>query len=208
MILTLLISCKKDDIEEEETEIPESVQDSQTTTSGDESVTITETLRVETDARIAEIRGTENMTIPAGATVYYVSNGGSDSNNGTSQSTPWKTLDKVNSAELADGSYVCFERGGLWRGKITARAGVTYTAYGTGAKPILYGSPENGADPAKWKKSGTANIWYYEGSQNWGDVGTLVFNEGESCAIKAIREWKDSGDVYNWTTGTPFNNGY
>ena len=208
MILTLLISCKKDDIEEEETEIPESVQDSQTTTSEDESVTITETLRAETDARIAEIRGTENMTIPAGATVYYVSNGGSDSNNGTSQSTPWKTLDKVNSAELADGSYVCFERGGLWRGKITARAGVTYTAYGTGAKPILYGSPENGADPDKWKKSGTANIWYYEGSQNWGDVGTLVFNEGESCAIKAIREWKDSGDVYNWTTGTPFNNGY
>ena len=165
-------------------------------------------LRAETDARIAEIRGTENMTIPAGAKVYYVSNNGSDSNNGTSPTTPWKTLNKVNNTKFSSGTYVCFERGGLWRGKITAKAGVTYTAYGTGAKPIIYGSPENGADPTKWKKSDATNVWYYEGSQNWGDVGTLVFNEGESCAIKAIREWKDNGDVYNWTTGTIFNNGY
>ena len=165
-------------------------------------------LRAATDARIAEIRGTENMTIPASATVYYVSNNGSDSNNGTSSSTAWRTLDKVNSAKLAAGSYVCFERGSVFRGKLTAQAGVTYTAYGTGAKPILYGSPENGADPTKWKKSGTKNIWYYEGSEKWGDVGTLVFNEGEACAIKAIREFKDNGDVYNFTTGMPFNNGY
>ena len=196
----------------------ENVQNGQITLAGNVSMTIdgykTATnadiaeLRAQTDARISEIRGTENMTIPTGAKVYYVSNNGSDSNNGTSPSTPWKTLDKVNGAKLSVGSYVCFERGGLWRGKITAQAGVTYTAYGTGAKPILYGSPENGADSTKWKKSGTKNIWYYEGSQNWGDVGTLVFNEGESCAIKAIREWKDNGDVYNWTTGTLFNNGY
>ena len=165
-------------------------------------------LRAATDTRIVEIRGTANMTIPTGATVYYVSNNGSDSNNGTSPSTAWRTLDKVNSAKLAAGSYVCFERGGLWRGKLTAQAGVTYTAYGTGAKPILYGSPENGADPTKWKKSGTKNIWYYEGSEKWSDVGTLVFNEGEVCAIKAIREFKDNGDVYNFTTGMPFNNGY
>ena len=165
-------------------------------------------LRAATDARIAEIRSTANITVPAGATVYYVSNNGSDSNNGTSLSTAWRTLDKVNSAKLDAGSYVCFERGGLWRGMLTAQAGVTYTAYGTGAKPILYGSPENGADPTKWKKSGTENIWYYEGSEKWGDVGTLVFNEGEACAIKAIREFKTNGDVYNWTTGMPFNNGY
>lgn len=194
------------------------VQNGQITLAGNISMTIDgyktatsadiATLRAETDARIAEIRATENMTIPTGATVYYVSPNGNDSNNGTTPSTAWKTLDKVSNAKLPKGSYVCFERGGLWRGKLTAQAGVTYTAYGTGAKPILYGSPENGANPTKWKKSGTKNIWYYDGSEKWGDVGTLVFNEGESCAIKAIREWKDNGDVYNWTTGMPFNNGY
>ena len=165
-------------------------------------------LRAATDARIEDIRNTENMAIPSEATVYYVSNSGSDLNNGRSQSTPWKTLDKLNRESLSEGSYVCFERGGLWRGKLLAQAGVTYTAYGTGAKPVLYGSTENGADPARWNKSDTVNVWYYEGSQGWSDVGALVFNEGESCAIKAILRYEDNGDIYNHTTNLPFNNGY
>ena len=165
-------------------------------------------LRAQTDARIAEIRATENMEIPNGATVYYVSNNGSDSASGASPETAWKTFKNVNDERLPAGSYVCFERGGLWRGKLETQEGVTYTAYGTGAKPVFYGSPENGAGSAKWKKSDVENIWYYEGSENWGDVGTLVFNEGESCAIKAIREFRENGDVYNWTTGELFNNGY
>lgn len=167
-------------------------------------------LRAETDAKIASIRATGNMSIPSGKTIYYVSPNGSDSNNGKSQQTAWKTLNKVSSASLASGSYVCFERGGVYRGKLTAKSGVTYTAYGTGAKPILMGSPENGAgaNASKWKKSDVANVWYYEGAEDWKDVGTLVFNEGESCAIKAIREWKDNGDIYNFTTGMIFNNGY
>ena len=196
----------------------ESLKDKQITLAGNVSMTIegykTATdadiaaLRAKTDARIEEIRATANMSIPGNAKVYYVSPNGKDSNNGTTPQTAWKTLNKVNSTSISSGSYVCFERGGLWRGNLKAKAGVTYTAYGTGAKPMLYGSPENGADPKKWKQSGTKNIWYYEGSQSWGDVGTLVFNEGEACAIKAIREWKDNGDVYNWTTGKIFNNGY
>ena len=195
------------------------VQDGQVSPTGNVSITIDgfrtatdgdiESLRAQTDARIDEIRDTENMTIPAGAKVYYVSNSGSDSNNGTSPSTPWKTLDKVSSANLEYGSYVCFERGGVFRGKLTAKAGVTYTAYGTGEKPKLYGSPENGADPTKWKRtSDRENIWYYVGTENWADVGTLVFNEGESCAVKAILRYESNGDIYNHTTNLPFNNGY
>ena len=165
-------------------------------------------LRAQTEARIVEIRSTANMLIPQGARVFYVSNNGNDNNDGKSPEKAWKTLNKVNSASVTSGSYVCFERGGLWRGQIKAKTGVIYTAYGTGAKPNIYGSPENGADPTKWKLSDKKNVWYYVGSENWKDVGTIVFNDGEACAIKAIREWKDNGDVYNWTTGLPFNNGY
>ena len=194
------------------------VQNGQITLAGNISMTIdgykTATdadiaeLRAQTDARIAEIRNTENMSIPSGATVYYVSNSGNDSNDGKSPATAWATLDKVSTASLPYGSYVCFERGGIFRGKMTAQAGVTYTAYGEGDKPKLYGSLENGADPRKWKKSEKENIWYYEGAEDWPDVGTLVFNEGESCAIKAILRWESNGDIYNHTTGLLFNNGW
>ena len=43
------------------------------------------------------------------AATYYVSNSGSDSNAGTSSSSPWKTIAKVNSVSEASGSTVLFQ---------------------------------------------------------------------------------------------------
>ena len=166
-------------------------------------------LRAKSDQMISEIQNTPNIAIPSGAKVYYVSPTGNDSNNGTSQATPWKTIDKVNSSSLSSGSYVCFERGGIWRNAaLVTKAGVTYTAYGTGAKPILCGSPENGAVSSKWKRaSGVVDVWYYVGSDAWKDVGTLVFNDGEAYAAKIVRKWVD-GQVYDFTNNRSFSNGY
>jgi hypothetical protein len=61
---------------------------------------------------------------------YYVSNSGSDSNAGTSSSSPWKTIAKVNSASEASGSTVLFLYTGTWHEQLTAKAGVTYGSYG------------------------------------------------------------------------------
>jgi hypothetical protein len=61
---------------------------------------------------------------------YYVSNSGSDSNAGTSSSSPWKTIAKVNSASEASGSTVLFNYTGTWHEQLTAKAGVTYGSYG------------------------------------------------------------------------------
>ncbi len=75
------------------------------------------------------------------AATYYVSPTGNDSNNGTSVSTPWQTITKVNQANLQSGDKVLFQRGGTFRGKITAYAnGVTYDAYGGGNNPIIAAS--------------------------------------------------------------------
>lgn len=141
--------------------------------------------RKQTDDRIKEIRSSPNMEIPAGATVYYVSNKGNDSNDGRSPQTAWATLDKVSLSAIPEGSYVCFERGGLWRGQLKTQKGVTYTAYGTGNKPTLYASPMDGAYPSMWTRSGVKNVWVFE--KNWKvDIGTLVFNHGETHAKKIV----------------------
>lgn len=77
---------------------------------------------------------------------YYVSPSGSDSNSGTSPRAPWKTIARVNSAGLGPGDTVYFERAGLWRETLAPSAGgvpgapVTFTAYGTGAPPVISGS--------------------------------------------------------------------
>ncbi|MCO5274613.1 MAG: right-handed parallel beta-helix repeat-containing protein [Flavobacteriales bacterium] len=84
----------------------------------------------------------------AQATDYYVSPTGNDSNNGTSPSTAWKTIDRVNqlSFTLQPGDKVLFQRGGTWRGEVflgtSGAAGqpITVGAYGSGPKPIIKGS--------------------------------------------------------------------
>ncbi|MGN1410444.1 MAG: hypothetical protein ACI4XJ_09750 [Eubacteriales bacterium] len=158
--------------------------------------------RKATDRRIKDILGSKNMEIPAGSTVFYVSPNGDDSSDGKTPSTAWKTLGRVNSAAIESGSYVCFERSGLWRGQLQAKTGVTYTSYGKGDKPKLYRSPFNGADPSLWSRTDAANIWSIQLGKD--DAGTVVFNEGEAHAIKCIIRTEDDGSTFNNTTGKPY----
>ena len=131
--------------------------------------------------KLAILNNSEELSCKG--TAYYVSNSGSDKNNGRNPEKAWATLNKVNSAKLKRGDGVYFERGGLWRGQLWAKKGVIYSAYGEGEKPKIYASPENGADPAKWSLlEGTDNIWVYY--MDMRDCGALVFNAGESFAVK------------------------
>ena len=77
---------------------------------------------------------------------YYVdSASGSDSDTGTSSTHPWKSLAKVNGAQLSPGSRVLFRRGGSWTGSLkissSGASGETIVigVYGSGAAPIIQG---------------------------------------------------------------------
>ncbi len=142
------------------------------------------------DALKTEIMNSPNLEIPEDAAVYYVSPNGDDSRNGKSPENAWKTLSPVNNINFPEGTYILFERGGIWRGQISAKAGVTYSAYGEGAKPALYGGHEDGAKPEKWTlMEGTDNIWIY--ADDMIDSGTIIFNHGEKHAYKEIPSYID-----------------
>ena len=162
-------------------------------------------LRLETDNKIEAIKNTANMSVSG--TVYYVSSStGSDSNSGTSPNAPLKTLSKANS-KMTSGCTVCLKRGDIWRGEgLTAKSNVTITAYGEGPKPVIIGSPENGggaANASKWTEVAT-NIWRYEGTDSWSDVGNIVFNDGESYATKIVQLYvkQESWSTYQITDYT------
>ena len=161
-------------------------------------------LRARTDRRIAEIRATPNMPIPEKANCRYLSERtGDDANDGRTPQTAWKTIARLNREPLPRGSFVLFERGGLYRGGVEARPHVTYTAYGEGPKPRIYGSPENGADPAKWERTENPRVWAY--SIGHADVGTLVFDGGAAHAVKVtFRTDRKTGAKTNMVTGRPF----
>jgi hypothetical protein len=96
----------------------------------------------------------------ASATNYYVSPYGNDANDGTSISTPWKTISKINKQRYFPGDIIMFQRGGVWRetlfGAFSGSEGkpITFSSYGSGAKPII-----NGANVYSGWSRYKDNIW-------------------------------------------------
>ncbi|MBX2972198.1 MAG: right-handed parallel beta-helix repeat-containing protein [Flavobacteriales bacterium] len=123
------------------------------------------------------------------AAVYYVAPTGNDSNNGTSQSTPWRTLARVQqySSSAAAGDQVLFQRGGTytgqlsWYGSGTAAANITIGAYGTGELPVI-----SGAAPVTGWTLHSGNIYKASVSQ----AVKYVFVNG---ALQTLARYPNSG---------------
>lgn len=140
-------------------------------------------------------------TVTVTGTSYYVSNSGNDNNDGCSPESAWASITKINKTVFQSGDGIFFERGGLFRGVIQPKSNITYSAYGEGDKPKIYGSQENGADSKKWVLlDGTNNIWVFYKDMH--DTGGIVFNEGKSWATRKTAIWDGNRyvDVIDKTT--------
>ena len=147
----------------------------------------------EFDKRKNEILNSKSeWTVANGGTVWYVSNSGSDSNDGKSEKTPFATLDKITELQKANtvkyGDVVLLKRGDEWHVKFSTKSGVTYSAYGEGAKPRVLGSIEaDGAD--KWLATKYPNVYKFaEPIYMAQDVGQIVFNDGEAYGFKTVKK--------------------
>ena len=85
--------------------------------------------------------------LSSGTNYYIDSVGGVDTNNGTTISTPWRNLSKINVVTLVAGDKVYLKCGSVWNGQQlkfggsgTALSPIIVDQYGTGAKPILNGN--------------------------------------------------------------------
>jgi len=80
------------------------------------------------------------------ATSYYISNSGGDSNKGTSENSPWKTIERINEQKLKPGDIIFFKRGDIFQGQIEINTSgimgkpIKITAYGEGELPVLTGA--------------------------------------------------------------------
>ena len=175
---------------------------------------VTDSIQTLSEKRIEEIRNTPT-TVGVTGTKYYVAANGDDANAGTEDS-PWKTIEKVNSATLNSGDGVFFKRGDIFTGTLNTKKGVTYSAYGEGEKPRIYASIENSANPAFWEETDVENVWLYKGvyaGENlftnkllgWkNDIGNIVF-DGTSNARKVYRSDEADGTHLDRYTQRPFD---
>lgn len=143
----------------------------------------------EIDALIEEIESAESTVEPAdGGTAYYVSfSEGDDSNDGLSPETPWKTIEKVRYFTFNEGDAVYFKRGDEWRSiyALGVQNGVSYSAYGEGAKP-LFNRSLDASETSDWEETEWDNIYKYVGSTIGGfetNVGAIIFDKGRAWGI-------------------------
>jgi hypothetical protein len=95
-------------------------------------------------------------------TFYVDSATGQDDGNGLAPATAWRSLERVNAADLQPGDTVRFKSGCTWRGCLAPVSGdegtpVTYTSFGEGPKPLILGSLSRNR-PEDWVKV-RENIW-------------------------------------------------
>ena len=151
-----------------------------------------------------QIRNTPSaINLEERGTIYYISAEGDDSNSGLSPEQAIRSLEKLNSLELKPNDCVLFRRGDLWRGRLRARTGVSYSAYGKGEKPRIYGSPYDAATTGRWVETEAKNVYMYDGELS-SDIGTLVFNHGEANAFKVMMIRQEDGSTLHIDTREPF----
>ena len=85
-----------------------------------------------------------NFNLEAANTVFYVDVvDGNDSNSGTSDSTAWQSLAKVDSTTFSEGDTILFKAGCSWDGQLYPKGSgsslhpIVIDIYGSGEKPII-----------------------------------------------------------------------
>ena len=130
-------------------------------------------------------------------TAYYISNSGSDENDGLSPETAFATPAALKNVGLQSGDAVFFERGGIWRAtELPTSAcwvdGITFSAYGQGDMPRIYGSEENGTGGEKWilyhEGDDGRKIWVYY--RDMSEVGAIALN-GSIPVRRDIAYWDE-----------------
>lgn len=120
-------------------------------------------------------------------TTYYVANAGSDSYNGLTPGTAFKTIGKVNSLTLQPGDKVLFKCGDTWRAtmlviKWSGATGnpITFGSYPEGCanKPIL-----SGAQPISGWTSYATNIYRANLSTGFGSGINQLFRNGQRLTM-------------------------
>src|SRR6185312_4145434 len=135
------------------------------------------------------------------ANTYYVSPTGNDLSSGTSTTSAFRTIDRLENAPLKTGDTILFQRGGVWRDLLyTTASGLTYGAYGTGARPVITGAdlvsgPWTLASPNVWRAS-----LQIEPTQVWFQ-GARGIKVNSPQSVFGLNEWAYSqGRLYVYST--------
>lgn len=136
--------------------------------------------------------------------IYYIDNiNGSENNDGLSELTP---LSSEENLKVSAGDTILFKRGSFFRRSLKNVSGtegkpITYSAYGTGEKPVFCGSL-NLSEPSDWTEE-EKNIWVCRKIKD-DEAGNIAYNNSESYGTLrwSKAELTEQGDFFDNCFGT------
>jgi hypothetical protein len=150
------------------------------------------------------------------ATTYYVSSStGSDANAGTSSTSAWQTIAKVNGQTFQPGDSILFKRGDVWNESLVPPSSgslgntIAFDAYGSGAAPNLTGYY---SVPTPTWVLVTGNAWKAPVPAAFTTINFCLFGSvwGQKVAAASSNltaQWDfylANGYVYVYSQGNPF----
>ncbi len=121
-----------------------------------------------------------SFSLQAQTTYFVDAINGNDSNNGTSGSSAWQSIQKVESmsSTFQPGDSILFKRGQEWNGQPIS---LSYHPSGTMNAPITYSSYGNGAKPVINIHTVQNPTWTNQGNNSWTAIigtGARFFKDG------------------------------
>ncbi|MFD0712097.1 S-layer homology domain-containing protein [Paenibacillus sp. GCM10027626] len=148
--------------------------------------------------------------ISDGNTTYYVSaSSGSDTNDGLSETTAWKTLNKVNASTFGAGDSILLKAGDRWneplnlKGSGTEELPIKVASYGTGSKPVIAwnapgGGVVSGDNLSHWIIQNLAVEIIPSSKQSWSNITAgILIRYDNSKLHQNVRI--DGNEVYSST---------
>jgi parallel beta-helix repeat protein len=134
---------------------------------------------------------------------YFVDvSNGSDSNSGSSESNPWRSIDRVNKQSFRPGDRVSLRRGQAWREMLVvsssgaAGSPITFGAYGGGRNPLLNAS----VIPSQWISKG-GKIW--AARAGWTATQQTFFDGARGMRVMT-KDAVDSNLKWTWLSDSVF----
>jgi len=128
--------------------------------------------------------------VVADSNTYYVANNGSDSNNGLSPSTPWKTIGKVNT-KMSDGTIKQGDNIYFKRGDTFTDAELNIKVGGTSTDRMIIGDYGTGNNPIFDRNTGNEIITCSTANVNYITIQNLTLKNGGD----ALQVWNNHTDI-------------
>ncbi len=146
-----------------------------------------------------------------GTTFYVDSRSGNDTNSGTSESQPWKSLEKVKAQTYKPGDTILLKKGSVWNSTLSIQSSgiqgspITISSYGLGDKPRIDVSKKG---VFSWTQH-SANIWTTPVRDNIVSINnkSAIHEKSISALDKPYEFFKDeetgTGNVYVFAPSNP-----